>query len=92
MTSRSTEGVTGLARETALSLGHLVGLHVKVARLELADGETDDAVEPAPPGALREPMSHARRRVASATTRRPASAAPPSVDEHATMPATEPSN
>jgi len=36
MTSRSTEGVTGLARETALSLGHLVGLHVKVARLEIA--------------------------------------------------------
>jgi hypothetical protein len=36
MISRSTEGVTGLARETALSLGHLVGLHVKVARLEIA--------------------------------------------------------
>ena len=30
------QGVTGLARETALSLGHLVGQHVKVARLEIA--------------------------------------------------------
>ena len=36
MTPTSEEGVTGLARETALSLGHLVGLHVKVARLEIA--------------------------------------------------------
>jgi len=36
MTSRSTEGVTGLMRDTALSLGHLVGLHVKGARLEIA--------------------------------------------------------
>jgi len=36
MTSGSTEGVTGLARDTALSLGHLVGLQVKVARLEIA--------------------------------------------------------
>jgi hypothetical protein len=57
-----------------------------------ADGETDDAVEPAPPAALREPMSHIRRRASSATTRRPASAPRPSVDEDATMPATEPSN
>ena len=36
MTPTSAEGVTGLARETALSLGHLVGQHVKVARLEIA--------------------------------------------------------
>jgi uncharacterized membrane protein len=36
MIPTSAEGVTGLARETALSLGHLVGQHVKVARLELA--------------------------------------------------------
>ena len=32
----STEGVTALARETAISLGHLIGQHVKVARLEIA--------------------------------------------------------
>ena len=36
MTPTSAEGVTGLARETALSLGLLVGQHVKVARLEIA--------------------------------------------------------
>ena len=36
MTPTSAEGVAGLARETALSLGHLVGQHVKVARLEIA--------------------------------------------------------
>ena len=36
MTPTSTEGVTGLARESALSLGHLIGQHVKVARLEIA--------------------------------------------------------
>ena len=36
MIPTSSEGVTGLARETALSLGHLIGQHVKVARLELA--------------------------------------------------------
>ena len=36
MTPTSIEGVTGLARETALSLGHLVAQHVKVARLEIA--------------------------------------------------------
>ena len=36
MSPTSAEGVTGLARETALSLGHLVGQHVKVARLEIA--------------------------------------------------------
>ena len=32
----ASEGVTSLARESALSLGHLIGQHVKVARLELA--------------------------------------------------------
>jgi hypothetical protein len=57
-----------------------------------ADGETDDAVEPGPPAALPDPMSHIRQRASSATTRRPASAPRPSVDEDATMPATEPSN
>src|SRR5436190_24106294 len=36
MTTASTQGVTGLARETALSLGHLIGQHVNVARLEIA--------------------------------------------------------
>ena len=36
MTPTSIEGVTGLARESALSLGHLIGQHVKVARLEIA--------------------------------------------------------
>ena len=36
MTPTASEGVTGLARESALSLGHLIGQHVKVARLEIA--------------------------------------------------------
>jgi len=36
MTPTSTQNVTDLARESALSLGHLIGQHVKVARLELA--------------------------------------------------------
>ena len=36
MTPTSSEGVTDLARESALSLGHLIGQHVKVARLEIA--------------------------------------------------------
>jgi len=36
MTTASTHDVKDLARETVLSLGHLVGQHVKVARLELA--------------------------------------------------------
>ena len=36
MTPTSDKGVTGLARESALSLGHLFAQHVKVARLELA--------------------------------------------------------
>ena len=36
MTVTSTPNVTELARESALSLGHLVGQHVKVARLEIA--------------------------------------------------------
>ena len=36
MIPTSDKGVTGLARESALSLGHLVGQHLKVARLELA--------------------------------------------------------
>lgn len=36
MTTASGQNVTELARESALSLGHLVGQHVKVARLELA--------------------------------------------------------
>src|SRR4051794_34300478 len=36
MTSTSTQNVTDLARDSALSLGHLIGQHVKVARLELA--------------------------------------------------------
>ncbi len=36
MTTASSHNVTDLARETMLSLGHLVGQHVKVARLELA--------------------------------------------------------
>jgi hypothetical protein len=36
MTPTASEGVTGLARESALSLGHLIGLHFKVARLEIA--------------------------------------------------------
>jgi hypothetical protein len=36
MTTSSNQNVTDLARESALSLGHLVGQHIKVARLELA--------------------------------------------------------
>lgn len=36
MTTASSQNVADLARESALSLGHLVGQHVKVARLELA--------------------------------------------------------
>jgi uncharacterized membrane protein len=36
MTPTATGGVTGLARESAASLGHLIGQHVKVARLEIA--------------------------------------------------------
>jgi len=36
MTTASGQKVTDLARESALSFGHLVGQHVKVARLELA--------------------------------------------------------
>ena len=36
MTITSTPNVTDLARESALSLGHLIGQHVKVARLEIA--------------------------------------------------------
>jgi hypothetical protein len=36
MTPTSTQNVTDLARDSALSLGHLIGLHVKVARLEIA--------------------------------------------------------
>ena len=35
MKSPLTPGISGLARETALGLGHLVGQHVKVAQLEL---------------------------------------------------------
>ncbi len=36
MTPPSTQNVTDLARDSALSLGHLIGQHVKVARLEIA--------------------------------------------------------
>ena len=36
MTPPSHQNVTNLAHESALSLGHLVGQHVKLARLELA--------------------------------------------------------
>ena len=36
MTPTSTQNVTDLARDSALSLGHLIGQHVKVARLEIA--------------------------------------------------------
>jgi uncharacterized membrane protein len=36
MTTPSDQNVTALARESALSLGHLIGQHVKVARLEIA--------------------------------------------------------
>jgi fatty acid desaturase len=36
MTTTSTPNVTDLARDSALSLGHLIGQHVKVARLEIA--------------------------------------------------------
>src|ERR1035437_4819719 len=35
MKTASTPGVSVLARETALGLGHLVGQHVRVAQLEL---------------------------------------------------------
>ena len=35
MPSPTTPGVSALAREAALNLGHLVGQHVKVAQLEL---------------------------------------------------------
>jgi len=35
MNTTSTPGVSVLARETALGLGHLVGQHVRVAQLEL---------------------------------------------------------
>lgn len=35
MKTASTPGLSVLARETALSLGHLLGQHVKVAQLEL---------------------------------------------------------
>ena len=35
MKTPSSPGVSALARETALSLGHLLGQHVKVAQLEL---------------------------------------------------------
>jgi hypothetical protein len=35
MTTTSTQGVTGLARETAMGLGHLIGQHLKIARLEI---------------------------------------------------------
>ena len=36
MTPASNQNVTDLARASALSLGHLIGQHVKVARLEIA--------------------------------------------------------
>jgi len=36
MTITSTQGMTGLARDTAASLGHLIDQHVQVARVELA--------------------------------------------------------
>src|SRR5688572_9365326 len=36
MITTSTQGMTGLARETAASLGHLIDQHVQVARVELA--------------------------------------------------------
>ncbi len=36
MTTTSTQGMTGLARDTAASLGHLIDQHVQVARVELA--------------------------------------------------------
>jgi fatty acid desaturase len=35
MSTTNTQGVSGLAREAALSLGHLLGQHVKVAQIEL---------------------------------------------------------
>jgi tRNA A-37 threonylcarbamoyl transferase component Bud32 len=56
-----------------------------------AGGEIDAAVEPTASPARREQWTHVRRGGSSATTRQPASARP-SVDEDATMPATEPSN
>jgi hypothetical protein len=36
MTTTSTQGMTGLTRDTAASLGHLIDQHVQVARVELA--------------------------------------------------------
>jgi fatty acid desaturase len=36
MTPASDQNVTDLARASALSLGHLIGQHIKVARLEIA--------------------------------------------------------
>ena len=36
MTTTSTQGMTGLARDTAASLGHLIDQHIHVARVELA--------------------------------------------------------
>ena len=36
MNPPATQNVTDLARASALSLGHLIGQHVKVARLEIA--------------------------------------------------------
>ena len=36
MTPPSSQNVTELARASALSLGHLIGQHIKVARLEIA--------------------------------------------------------
>lgn len=36
MTTTSTQGMTGLARDTAASLGHLIDQHIQVARVELA--------------------------------------------------------
>ena len=36
MTPPATQNVTDLARASALSLGHLIGQHIKVARLEIA--------------------------------------------------------
>jgi hypothetical protein len=36
ITTTSTQGMTGLARDTAASLGHLIDQHVQIARVELA--------------------------------------------------------
>jgi tRNA A-37 threonylcarbamoyl transferase component Bud32 len=57
-----------------------------------ADGEIDAAVEPVAPATRREQLTHVRRRVSPAATRRAASAWPPPADDDATMPATEPSD